>query len=147
MPSGFEGHGGVAIRCNLSTGRHVYLSENLKPNKRTSEYVDSTHIMSMNRRCSGIARCTGRSVFQVHQRVPVTLDDVRECIDASHRLNPKDKEQYFYANGVDYDHVQKYYETVLQMNKNIIECKSDITTEVGRKFGLAVATLFYIFVE
>jgi hypothetical protein len=99
-----------------------------------------------------------RTVFQVHPSLPVSLDDVHECLDASTNLTPNEKRQYLYCNGVDYDQVEKYYHVVMALNTQIAitsakPCDEDCgqkmmeVFEIGRKFGLAVAILFFICIE
>lgn len=57
-----------------------------------------------------------RPIFQVDTVIDVSLADVDDLIDCTHAMSDKLKKDYFYAHGVDYDNVTKYYNTVKQLN-------------------------------
>jgi hypothetical protein len=59
----------------------------------------------------------GRQVFQCKPpRNTVRVKDISELFIASSKMSLKDKRDLFYANGVDYDRVDKYYEHVKKLN-------------------------------
>lgn len=62
-----------------------------------------------------------RHSVQVFQTNPPTVKNIslvhiRELNEASIRMSIDNKRQYFYSNGVDYDMVDKYYDTVVSLN-------------------------------
>ena len=58
-----------------------------------------------------------RQVFQSNPpRNTVTLLDIQDAIDATHRLDVNNRSQYFYSVGIDIDRVKNYLETVKKFN-------------------------------
>ena len=72
--------------------------------------------MTKAKKCTGLKAFPPRTVFQADNVINVTLDDVDDLIDCTHTMPVKIRRDYFYANGVDYDKVVKYYNTVKQLN-------------------------------
>ena len=61
-----------------------------------------------------------RCVFQTNPpRANVTYADVSEALDATHKLRYKDKVEYFYCRGIDYQSVIKYYDVMIRMEASI----------------------------
>jgi hypothetical protein len=68
-------------------------------------------------------RCDNRPIFQsryvhsIRTKTFTNLEDVKEALIASASLkNIKQKEDYFFSMGLDYDRTIKYYDTVVELN-------------------------------
>jgi len=60
------------------------------------------------------------TVFQALPAVSkVTYDDVRDALEATRKCKPTDARDYFLSNGIDYDNVVKYWETVQKLEKSL----------------------------
>jgi hypothetical protein len=55
-------------------------------------------------------------VFQVTPPITrISYNDINDAIDASKKLSEKDKKEYFYSIGINYDNVKKYYNYILTL--------------------------------
>lgn len=60
-----------------------------------------------------------RTIFQVKPpRHNVTIRDVEDIKNATRYLPPNLRRDIFYANGIDYDRVEKYYNYVRDLEKS-----------------------------
>lgn len=61
-------------------------------------------------------------VFQITPPIcKVTLQCISDHLDVTRFMKYKDKVDYFYSNGVDYDNVNKYYYTILKLNNMVLD--------------------------
>lgn len=59
-----------------------------------------------------------RQIFQTNPPIcKVSLSCIENHIQVVRHMSYKDKCDYLYSNGIDYDMVHKYYDVVLQLNK------------------------------
>lgn len=64
-------------------------------------------------------RCT-RQVFQINPPISkVSLTCIESHLHISRNMKYKDRYDYFYSNGIDYDMVERYYVKVVALNENI----------------------------
>lgn len=53
------------------------------------------------------------TVFQVKPPIcKVTYRDISDALEVSRKMSTRDKRDYFYSNGIDYDNVEKYWDHV-----------------------------------
>lgn len=57
------------------------------------------------------------TIFQTMHNVPIQICNVDDCITASKDLSNISKRIYFDSCCVNYDNVEKYYDTVISLNK------------------------------
>lgn len=63
-------------------------------------------------------------VFQINPPIcKVSIQCIAEHLEVTRFMNYKDRNDYFYSNGIDYDNVKKYYDKVLKLNTIIINKK------------------------
>jgi len=66
---------------------------------------------------------------QIFQTAPpttssISLRYIEELSEAAVRLSERDKHDYFYSNGVDYDRVKAYYDIVSRLNGSVTTANS-----------------------
>ena len=67
--------------------------------------------------CSSV---DNRHVFQIVKPFrDVSLADVQDSLDASHKLSLADKQTYMYSHGIDMDRVTKYFDIVQNLEKQM----------------------------
>lgn len=58
------------------------------------------------------------TVFQTNPpRNNVSIFDIQDAMEASIKMKPCEKKDYFYAQGIDYNNVFKYYTIVIMLMK------------------------------
>lgn len=71
-----------------------------------------------------------RTVFQINPPwKEVTLDDIADAFHATHKLHPRDRKQYFYSIGIDYDNVMEYFTRVVKWNQQLYTADGDDADE------------------
>lgn len=91
-------------------------------------------------------RSNDRALFQAYDYVEVTMADIEDLLECTHKMSHKQKKEYFYANGVDYDKVIVYYKRVKILNDTLyppVSFKSQVK-EYARIWGVLIMLLVHI---
>ena len=75
-------------------------------------------IMTYNDHCS---------VFQIKNQYSklrdiIRLVEIQDALDSTIQLRPKDKVDYFYSVGIEYESVEKYYNIVCNLEEQLKKC-------------------------
>jgi len=88
------------------------------------------------------------TVFQVKPPIcKVTYRDVSDALEVSRKMSIRDKRDYFYSNGIDYDNVVKYWDHVNYMERCVLRSDNTLIIRMKAAFDalcLHIAILYHI---
>lgn len=88
-----------------------------------------------------------KTLFQSHDFIDVTMADIEDLLDCTHSMPARNKREYFYAHGVDYEKVVTYYEKVKALNETLYPPSVSVKSQVIEYFricGILIMLLVHV---